>query len=199
MSTCARAKSRRVWPIVIFALSSMLSLVVGSIMMASHTPFQANQDGLTYLAHEMGTAKGSWQAIHLLSTTCSCSRGVAEHLIARGPMPNLKEQIVLAGNDDVLARRLRLAGFPVRSMNPEIIADRYHVAGAPWLMFVSPQGDLRYQGGYTPAHARNDYHDQQVWADLSSGRAVEPLPVLGCALGKRLQRTLDPLRIKYSN
>jgi hypothetical protein len=177
----------------------MLSLVVGSIMMASHTPFQANPDGLSYLAREMGTARGSWQAIHLLSTTCSCSRGVAEHLIARGPMPHLKEQIVLAGNDHALVRRLTLAGFAVRSVDPETIADRYHVAGAPWLVFVSPQGELRYQGGYTPAHARNDYQDQQLWADVSSGRSVEPLPVLGCALGKRLQHTLDPLGIKYSN
>ena len=168
-------------------------------MLASHTPFQANPDGLAYLAREVGNKQGSWQAIHLLSTTCSCSRGVAEHLIARGPMPHLKEQIVLAGIDGTLAQRLLQAGFPVRTLDPEIIANRYHVAGAPWLVFVSPAGDVRYQGGYTPAHARNDYQDEQVWAHLASGASVAPLPVLGCALGKRLQHTLDPLNLKYSN
>lgn len=106
---------------------------------------------------------------------------------------------MLAGNDDTLLHRLTMAGFPVRTVSPEIIAEQFHVAGAPWLVFVSPAGDVRYQGGYTPAHARSDYQDQQIWASLSNGRTVEPLPVLGCALGKRLQRTLDPLGLKYPN
>lgn len=200
MSSRNSAKaSRRVWPVIVFGLSSILSLVVGSALLASHTPFRANPDGLSYLAREMGTAKGNWQAIHLLSTTCSCSRGVAEHLIARRPISNLKEEIVLAGHDDTLTNRLRTAGFSVQTVDPEIVADRYHVAGAPWLVFVSPEGDIRYQGGYTPAHARSDYRDEEIWADLSSGHTVAPLPVLGCALGKRLQHTIDPLGLKYSN
>lgn len=199
MSNRVPAKARRIWPVAVFVLSSLFSLVIGSVMLASHTPFRANPDGLAFLAHEVGTKPGSWQAIHLLSVSCSCSRGVAEHLIARGPMAHVKEQIVLAGNDATLTQRLAAAGFPVRTMDPEVIANRYHVAGAPWLVFVSPAGDVRYQGGYTPAHARNDYRDEQVWASLSSGGSVAPLPVLGCALGKRLQRTLDPLGLKYSN
>ncbi len=200
MSSRLPAKApRQIWSIAVFIGSAILSLVVGSLLLASHMPFQANPDGLSYLVREVGTANGSWQAIHLLSTTCSCSHGVAEHLIERGPMSNLKERVVLAGNDATLAHRLVAAGFPVRTMNPETIAERYHIAGAPWLVFVSPRGDVRYQGGYTPGHARSNYQDQQIWANLASGRSVDPLPVLGCALGKRLQRTLDPLGLKYSN
>lgn len=199
MSTTAAARVRRIWPVAVFVVSSMFSLILGSALLASHTPFQANPDGLSFLASELGTAKGQWQAIHLLSTTCACSRGVAEHLIARGPMADVNEQIVLAGSDPFLAHRLTVAGFPVRSIDPETVAEHYHVAGAPWLVFVSPAGDVRYQGGYTPAHARNDYQDQHVWAAVSNGRRVEPLPVLGCALGKRLQRSLDPLGLKYTN
>jgi len=200
MSSRVPAKAaRQIWQIAVFTGSAILSLVVGGLLLASHMPFQANPDGLSYLAREVGTANGSWQAIHLLSTTCSCSHGVAEHLIERGPISNLKEQVVLAGNDPLLAHRLTAAGFPVHVMNPETVAERYHIAGAPWLVFVSPGGDVRYQGGYTPAHARSDYQDQQIWAELASGRNAEPLPVLGCALGKRLQRKLDPLGIKYSN
>ena len=106
---------------------------------------------------------------------------------------------MLAGKDDALSRRLKLAGFPVRNIDPETVFSKYHVAAAPWLILVSPAGDVQYQGGYTPAHARNNYQDQQVWADLANGRPVEPLPVLGCALGKRVQRSIDPLGIKYSN
>lgn len=168
-------------------------------MMASHTPFRANPDGLAYLAREFAPANGRWQAIHLLSISCSCSRGVAEHLIARRPMADVQEQIVLAGTDAQLAHRLSAAGFLVRNVDPEVIAQRYHVAGAPWLVFVSPQGEIQYQGGYTPAHARSDYQDQHVWASLASGHRVQSLPVLGCALGKRLQHTLDPLGLKYPN
>jgi hypothetical protein len=200
MSSRVPAKApRRIWPIAVFTGSAILSLVVGSVLLASHTPFQANPDGLSYLARQVGTARGTWQAIHLLSTTCSCSRGVAEHLIKRGPMAQVNEHIVLAGSDAALANRLRLAGFPVEIMSPETVATHYHIAGAPWLVFVSPQGDVRYQGGYTPAHARNNYQDEQIWSDLRSGRTADSLPVLGCALGKRLQRTLDPLGLKYPN
>jgi hypothetical protein len=189
----------QILPLFVFCGTLLTSLVAGTVMLASHTPFQANVYGLATLAHEVGTDQGSWQAIHLLSTSCSCSRGVAEHLIERGPLSNLKEHIVLAGQDETLESRLKVAGFYVCNLDQETVAQRYRIAGAPWLVIVSPQGQVRYQGGYAPAHARRDYQDEQIWASLFHGRSAESLPVLGCALGKRLQRSIDPFALKYPN
>jgi hypothetical protein len=183
---------------LIFVSSTMASLLIGGLLMASHMPFRANPTGLAAFVRELAPTAGRWEAVHLLSASCSCSQAVAEHLIQRGRIPNLSERVILAGQDSKLAQRLAAAGFPVETREPESIASRYKILGAPWLLFVSPHGEIRYQGGYAPGHERNNFEDVQIWRKLLAGETVSELPVRGCALGPNLQRMIDPFRLKYS-
>jgi len=170
-------------------------------MVASHTPFRANAAVLGRLAISQSSTSGrSWRAVHILAANCACSRAVAEHLIARGPLRNLKETIVLVGTDHELQRRLQSAAIAVTSMSADEAGGRYGLHGAPWLVFIGPDGAIRYAGGYSAErNARDGYQDVRLWNTLRAGGATAPLPAYGCAVGKRLQRNIDPLGVKYTN
>jgi hypothetical protein len=194
----AQATIRRFFPYLIFTISILLSVLLGSSLTALHTPFRAERAGAARLAAELASGR-CWRAVHVLSASCQCSSGVAEHLLARGPIPDLREEVLLAGDDKELIARLSRAGFRTLTVTGDQLAQKYGIAGAPWLLLISPTGEIAYQGGYaSDAGARTGYQDARIWMQVRQGKSPEALPVFGCALGKRLQRTLDPLALKYS-
>ncbi|HEX4810268.1 MAG TPA: hypothetical protein VH325_15115 [Bryobacteraceae bacterium] len=195
---------RRLLPITLFAVSTGVSLVLSMLLVASHTPYLAQPGSLQAFAGRLGegglgdAGRGSWRAVHLLAAGCACSRGVAEHLVSRGLLPGAREQVVFAGASPDLAGRLRHAGFRVYTMSQEDIVLQFGIVAAPLLVIISPQDRIRYAGGYTPGRdARTGYQDVAIWRQTVAGRDVAELPIYGCAVGHRLQRSLDPLGLKY--
>lgn len=167
-------------------------------MVSSHLAFRADDSALGALASKLASGRNGWNAVHILASECPCSRAVADYLIRRGSVSNLHEAVVLIGENPRLEKGLRQAGFPVQRVSPEEVAERFHVEGAPWLVFMEPGGAVRYAGGYAAErNARGGYRDMQIWKALEAGQTVASLPAFGCAIGQRLQRAIDPLGLKY--
>ena len=185
--------------------SFCISALVGSLGIAAHMPLQQDRVSLTKLVTALAPAAqpasiGAWTALHVLASDCACSRAVADHLIRRGSLPNLREKVLLVGDDRTLAQRLRSASFAVEMLGAEEASARYNLRGVPWLIFLDPAGKVRYAGGYSGHRdARSSLRDVEIWNTLTSGHRSDPLPVYGCAVGQRLRAQIDPLGIKYGN
>jgi hypothetical protein len=189
---------RRGAPYAIFAASILVSVLLGSSLTGLHTPFQTNATGTALLASDFAPSS-AWRAIHVLSAGCQCSMGVAQHLLERGTIAGLYETVLFAAQNDGLSARLRAAGFRTVAVSGDRLEQKYGLAGAPWLLLVSPSGAIVYQGGYaSDALARSGYRDVGLWERVTRGEHPEALPVFGCALSRRLQRASDPLLLKYS-
>ncbi|MBC7928520.1 MAG: hypothetical protein H7039_22990 [Bryobacteraceae bacterium] len=167
-------------------------------MVATHMPFRADEDALANLGTSQNPASPSWQAVHVLAAGCGCSRKIAEHLVARGTLPDLQETVVLVGSDPEMQRRLEQAAIRVRPMTIDDAVNRYRLTTAPWLVFVGTDGSVRYAGGYSAErNVRDGYQDARLWNTLRMGGSAQALPAFGCATGRELQKKVDPLGFKY--
>jgi hypothetical protein len=168
-------------------------------MVASHLPFALDTQRLGRLADIDHFPEHSWRAIHILAAGCRCSRGVAEHLAARGKISGLYESALLVGADRGISELIRRSALPLHLITSTEAADRYHVQGAPWLVVIAPDGSVRYAGGYArDRNARSGYLDIVIWKAVSEGKTFDSLPAFGCAVGQRVRRAIDPLGLKYS-
>lgn len=135
---------------------------------------------------------------HVLYGACACSRRVLDHLVARGPLSATTERVVLAGTDrGSRVAELHARGFGVDLLAPEELKARYGIEAAPLLIISSPAGDVRYLGGYSERKQGPALQDRELLAQLRGGRFATALPVLGCAVSRRLQELADPWRLKY--
>jgi hypothetical protein len=137
---------------------------------------------------------------HVLYGACACSRRVLDHLIARGTLSATTERVVLAGADQSSrVAELHARGFGVDLLAPEELKLRYGVEAAPLLIVSSPTGDVRYLGGYSARKQGPVLRDRELLAELRAGRFAASLPVLGCAVSRKLQALADPWGLKYSS
>jgi hypothetical protein len=79
------------------------------------------------------------------------------------------------------------------TVDPQLIEPHSGLRGVPLLLFVSPQNQIAYLGGYGAAGDQ----DETIFHQLRAGLKPVALPMIGCAVGSRLQRRLDPLHLKY--
>lgn len=149
--------------------------------------------GLGALHHTPG-----WMAVHVLYAECPCSRRLVHHLLERGALPDVEETIVLVGDDGSLAADAPARGFAVEVVTEVELARRFGVESAPLFAVVDPEGTVRYAGGYTRRKQGSDVHDVEIVAALRRGDGAAELPLFGCAVSRELQRTLDPLNLKYA-
>lgn len=180
-----------------FSASLFFSLLLGGSLTALHTPFRSTASGSAKLVADL-IPGNIWRAVHILSGACQCSEDVAHHLLQRGPLPDVKEEVLLAGSNEPLMARLRARGFQTLAVSGDDLAQRYGLAGAPRLLLMSPSGLVVYQGGYAAdVGARTGYQDVSLLQQVRRGATPEPLPVFGCALTRQLQHLTDPLALKY--
>lgn len=106
---------------------------------------------------------------------------------------------MLIGGDSELATRVAERGYTVDIVSPAELEKKYGVVAAPLLMFIDPQGQLRYSGGYTDRKQGIAIRYNPIVTELLHGKTVEALPVYGCAVSKGLQAIVDPLRLKSSS
>lgn len=168
----------------------LLSLVLGGALAFAHDV------RLPVLLAPSGPAQGVWTAQHLLATRCRCSRSILEHLRRRGALPQWSETITLVeqGTSEPL-RVLQEGGFQVTQISAAELEEMCGQAAVPLLIVRDPQGETRYTGAYA-ASTEAPAQDLAIFAQLRSGQAVPLLSISGCAVGRNLQRQIDPLGLK---
>jgi hypothetical protein len=136
--------------------------------------------------------------VHVIYAECSCAKALGAHLIARGPFPGAEEAILFVGADPGKEQSAKRAGFSFTRVSAEQLAPRFGLEAAPVLVVFDAAGRLRYAGGYYAHPAAITPLDEKIYAQLAAGANVEPLPVFGCAVSPRLQKSLSPLGALYS-
>lgn len=176
-------------------------VVMGGFLLARHVvalPRPAVTDPQLVAAVRAAAPAGQWALLHVLSSECGCSRRVRHHLLRRGPIPGVHEEVVLVGDNGEEAGPLRARGFATEVVRPQQLWLRYHVEAAPLLVIRDAAGLVRYAGGYTERKQGPVIHDVDLLAELRAGRDPRPLPALGCAVSESLRRAVDPLRLSTS-
>jgi hypothetical protein len=177
--------------ILILVVWAAVSIVAGSVLTSFHQPFALPSETVASLA--TGPRHG-WRVLHLIAAGCGCSRKVSAYLTARPPLDGIAEEVLFIGppaefsDHDALAAR----GFRVRTVGPEALQP-FGLKGVPLLIFISPQDEVTYIGGY----GVGSYKDASIWSQLQAGTVPPSLPVFGCAVGRGLKREVDPLFWKY--
>ena len=189
----------------VLAVWACLMIGIGASLMVSHwvpMPRPAVDDAAwrANLADiRTNQPSGRWTVLHFLYAECPCSRRVLEHVIERPPHEGVTERIILIGSDNKLAARAEQQGYVVDSVPPADLEAKYGVEAAPLLVVCGPDGKPLYAGGYTARKQGPDFQDQQIIADVMAGHDVEPLPLYGCAVSRRLRGIVDPLGLKSNN
>jgi hypothetical protein len=142
-----------------------------------------------------GDADG-WAMVHVLYTECRCSQRIFDHLVDGARPADVRETVVLVGDDHGVAARLAARGYRVVPVAAEALAARYGIEGVPLLVVLDPAHHIRYSGGYTTRLQGPDIQDVAIVRGLQATGVAVPLPVYGCATSRRLQRLADPLAIK---
>jgi hypothetical protein len=189
---------------VAFLLWIPAVLVPGSYLLARHVltlpkPSSVDPALVAVMAglRAEETDRTRWMAVHVLYKECGCSQRVLAKLLMRPALSKVSERIVFVGEDDGRTEsRARTLGYAFDRVTSEQLAQRYHLEASPLLVVADPANRIHYVGGYTDRKQGETVRDTEVLSRLMAGGAVEPLPVFGCAVSKKLQSAIDPLGIK---
>lgn len=140
--------------------------------------------------------RGRWLALHVLYSRCRCSQRTLAQLAARGPLPLVRERVVLVGAHAGYEATARSRGFAVEVIPPDALAPRYHLQAAPVFVVADPAGALRYVGGYTARKQGLESEDAAILAHAMRGDPVRALPLFGCAVSRQLSKLLDPFGLR---
>ena len=210
---------RQARPYVMLIWGMCLTLVVASLMVSHWVQLPAPSVGISLQVEADAVACGyevpplsqqneptavvpQLTTLHVMYDNCPCSRRVLDHLLDRTAIQQANEQILLVV-EDLATERLTLrersitSGFGFEQLTAEELFDRLGVEAAPLLLIVDARGVVQYTGGYTSRKQGLDYQDEAIIRAVLSGHQPDLLPVLGCAVSRRLQRVVDPLRLKY--
>ena len=187
------ARARVVIVRAAFSLWAAAVVVPGAYLMAGHLlTLRVPSEGDPVVAAAVDATRspedrGRWLAVHVMYADCGCSQRLMTYLISRRSLPDIRERIVLVGHDDALASRARVAGFAFEELSAEALAARYHAESAPMLIVASPDGKLRYAGGYADRKRGPDTKDVDILRRLQRGERVRDLPLYGCAVSQNKQ------------
>jgi hypothetical protein len=135
--------------------------------------------------------------VHVIYAGCSCTERLFAHLTERARFPGADEIVLFIGEDPAKRRAAELAGLRFITASPAELAARYGIEAAPVLIAFDAGGRLRYLGGYYNHPSTLFPLDEKIHAELAQGAIPKPLPVFGCAVSQRLQKSVDPMGIVY--
>lgn len=171
--------------------------------MVSHwvaLPVPTNAQALVNTAASKSNASQDIKVFHVLLKSCPCSRRIVEHLQNREAISGVAEYIVLVGSaaesDDF--NWTFPAHFEVCTQTKDEVVQKMGIESAPLLMVTQEESGLVYSGGYTNRKQGLEIQDVQIVETIKGGNRPEALPVLGCAISKKLKTVVDPLGLKYS-
>ena len=186
-----RAALLALWFVGVVVLMATLALGHQFALAALDRQHPALTAGLARLLRH---GAGGWAAVHVLYGRCRCSQRIAEHLRASQRPEDLRELVLLVGDehDDVTGARLAERGFEVVPVAAEALATRFGIEGAPAFVLIDPARRVRYLGGYTARKQGPDIRDLAIVREARQGVRVLDLPVFGCAVSQRLQALFEP-------
>ncbi|HEY4244457.1 MAG TPA: hypothetical protein VGM88_31805 [Kofleriaceae bacterium] len=174
-----------------FVVVAMVSAgVLARHLVAMPVPAKTARFGATMLALRHAGAPSSWLAVHVLSSECRCSLRVVDHLVSTVRPDGWSEIVLWIGDVDPPAELA--ARFDVRRVTPAELA-KLGIEAAPLLVAVSPDGVVRYAGGYTDRKQGPVNHDLEILAAARGDGPVPSFPLFGCAVSERLQQALSTL------
>lgn len=185
-----------------FALWLPVMIVPGGYLLGGHTaglPAPGAGDRAVeeaIAASRESAERGAWLVLHVLYGQCGCSQRVLDALASRGPAADVRERVVLVDGSDAAAARIAAAGFAVARVSADELVDRYHLESAPLFAVADPAGHLRYLGGYTERKRGPSLLDRSIVEALVRGEEVAPIPILGCAVSRRLKQITNPLGVR---
>ncbi len=135
--------------------------------------------------------------VHVIYSGCSCTERLFAHLVERGAFAGTEELVLFAGDDRAKRASAERAGFGFVNIPAVELAPRYGLEAAPVLVAFNAQSRLRYIGGYYNHPATVSPLDEEIHKQLASGATPASLPIFGCAVSARLQKTVDPLGVVY--
>jgi hypothetical protein len=154
------------------------------------------------LATARSPRDGKWHLTHYLAGDCACSRAVARHLLARGPIGSATEEVFFVGSTETTVENqlldgLKRSGFHPKVITAEAAASLHGVEGVPLLEIAGPDKTIRYRGGYRERNAApEEYLDAAIFTRLVASKPVLSARVYGCATSRRLRSRLDPLSLR---
>jgi hypothetical protein len=175
-------------------LLGIASLSVGHI---AAMPEPDDEARLARAALQLRRDAGQAFIVHVISAGCSCTERLFTHLVERPRFAGAKEVMLFVGEDAEKQRLAEAAGVGFVTTSPEALAADYGIEAAPLLVAFDAAGRLRYAGGYYNHPSTLLPLDARIEAELAQGALPEPLPVFGCAVSSRLQKSLDPLGVVY--
>lgn len=191
-------KSRGILRVVGFSLWLVVATLAAATLTAWHTVDLTPPEHVALRGH--GDSK--WRMTHYLAGDCACSRAVGRHLVARGPIAWVNEEILLLGRGDTsaenqLLNELKHGGFHPKVIAAEAAASLHGVEGVPLLEISAPDGAIHYRGGYREQNAPpGEYLDAAILTKLIASEPVPATRVYGCATSRRLRTRLDPLSLR---
>jgi hypothetical protein len=173
-------------------------VLAGGALMSFHQPFVTPGERILGLGRVVDG--GGWRMLHVVSGSCGCSQKVMRHLLERGPMPGVQEEVVVVDGGEPyldgsagLMAGLAQAGFAVSHLAAAEVPADAGLHGVPLLVVAKPGRSVVYVGGYG---AGGD-QDGAIVRALRADQKATPLAVVGCAVGARVRREADPLHLKY--
>jgi hypothetical protein len=130
-----------------------------------------------------------WLAVHVLYGECGCSARVAETLVARAPLADVREHVLLIGRDAALRAKLEARGYGVDELDEVEAESRFGLRAAPMLLVLDPDD-------YTDAKRGPSIQDVAIIRGALAGAPLPEKPVFGCATAAALRARLDPLGLK---
>jgi hypothetical protein len=166
-------------------------ILLGRHLPALPLPTAADPRPAAALAQLRGPEGSGWAVAHVLYADCDCSRGVAEVLLRSPLQADVREYVVLVGDDDQLAAQLAASGRPVHPASAGALVDRWGLEGAPAAVIIDENNVLRTVSGYTE---RKQGAVVRWPALLDEARAGAPTqaPLFGCATSARLRSRTHP-------
>lgn len=153
---------------------------------------------LRRLADRASQLQTQFVATHILYLECRCSQRIIDHLLARAAHPALREDVLLVGPTDERADKLKRRLYHVESITPLELRQHYGVEAAPLLIVSDRSGAIHYMGGYTLHKQDPSIQDTRIIDSTLARRTTAELPLLGCAMSKRLRDLMDPFGLQAS-
>jgi hypothetical protein len=172
---------------------TLVGLAALSLKHMASLPEPADEALLTRAMLQLRRSSTGNFLVHVIYAECSCARALFAHLVARRPFPGAEEAILFVGADPRKQESAKRAGFAFTTVSAQELAFRFGLEAAPVLIVFDSAGRLRYAGGYYSHPAAISPLDERIYAQVAAGANVEPLPVFGCAVSSRLQKSLNPL------
>lgn len=186
---------------IVLGAWAMAVVIVGAYQLAAHAsslPAPRDSTRLAQAMRALGREATGRRALvaHFLGAQCGCSRDVVRSLARRAPIAGAHEYVFVIGSARETRALLAGRGYVVDELDADAAARRFDLEAVPVLVVALRDAGVRYVGGYTERKRDGQILTTSIVARILADARPSPLPVLGCAVSRRLRQQLDPLGVR---